>query len=101
MRDTRFWTFLEYINLAINRMLLDFDSIIKIYTKGLFNKGKERLRYILATALLDIYLIYDIWTLLNHLRLLAIIGHFISEKGELYAVILVLKELEGKYSGEN
>ena len=29
------------------------------------------------------------------------IGHFISEKGELVIVILGLKELEGEYSGEN
>lgn len=55
----------------------------------------------LITALSDIYLICDIWTLSNYLGLLGVVAHFISEKEELYAVTLALKELEGEYLGEN
>ena len=101
VRDTRFRTFLEYINPATNRLLPDSDSTIKINAEDLFDEGKERLRHILATALSDIHLTCDIWTSPNHLGLLAVIGHFTSEKGELHAVTLALKELEGECTGEN
>ena len=101
IRDARFRTFLEYINPATNRMLPNSDSTIKSHAEDLFNEGKKRLRHILATALSDIHLTYDIWTSPNHLRLLAIIRHFTSEKGELHTITLALKELEGEHSGEN
>ena len=101
MRDTRFRIFLKYINPAANRILPDSDSIIKSHAKDLFNEGKERLRHILITALSDIHLTYDIWTSPNYLELLTVIRHFTSEKGELYAVTLALKELKGEHSGEN
>ena len=62
VRDTRFRAFLEYINPAANRMLPNSDSTIKIRAEGLFDEGKERLRYILATAILDIHLTCGTWT---------------------------------------
>ena len=55
----------------------------------------------LTTALLDIYIICDMWTLPNHLRLLAVIGHFISEQSKHLTITLALKELQGEYLGEN
>lgn len=51
---------MKYVNLTINRILPNLDFIIKIYTKYLFAEGKQRLRYILAIALFDIYITYDI-----------------------------------------
>ena len=101
VRDRHFRTFLEYVNPAANRMLPDSDSTLKIHAEDLFAEEKERLRYILATALSDIHLICDIWTSTNYLGLLAVVAHFTSEKGELHTITLALKELQGEHSGEN
>ncbi len=71
---------LKYINPAANRLLPNAPSTIRIHALGLFNKGKQRLRYILAVAISDIHITCDMWTSLNHLGVIAIIAHFISEK---------------------
>ena len=41
------------------------------------------------------------WTSPNHLGLLAVVGHFTSEKGKLLTATLGLKELQGEHSREN
>ena len=84
---------MKYINSTTNRILLDLDSTIKIYTKALFIKEKKRLRYILVIVLSDIYIIYDIQSLLNYLELLVVISYFISEKNVLYLITLALIKL--------
>ena len=79
IRDDYFRTFLKYLNFVTNRMLSNFNNIIKIHIKDLFEKGKQRLRYMLVTIISDIYIICDLWTLSNNLRLLIIVKYFISE----------------------
>lgn len=101
VRDTKFRTWIEYVNPVANRMLPDSDSTIKAHAEALFQEGKQRLRHILATALSDIHITCDMWTSPNHLGLLGVVGHFTSEKGELQVVTLALKELQGEHSGEN
>lgn len=67
----------------------------------LFEEGKQRLRYILATAISDIHVTCDMWTSPNHLGILAIVGHFTSENLERRAVTLALVEIQGEHSGQN
>lgn len=64
-------------------------------------KGKQRLRYILTSAVLDIYITCDIQTLLNYLAILAVVAHFTSKKLQLTIATLALTELKGEYSGLN
>ena len=101
VRDQAFRTFLEYVNPIANRVLPDSDSTVKIHAEALFVEGKRRLRHILATALSDIHITCDMWSSPNHLGLLAVVGHFTSEKGVLHSVTLALVELQGEHSGEN
>ena len=65
------------------------------------DEGKIRLHYLLATAISDIYITCDMWTLLNHLGILAVVAHFTSEKSQLLTVTLALVELQGKHLGPN
>ena len=74
---------------------------MRTHTEGLFIEGKQRVRHILATALSDIHIIYDMWTLPNYLRLLAVIKHFTSEQSKHLTITLALKELQGEYSDKN
>ncbi len=101
VRNSAFRTFLEYVNPVANRMLPNSDSTVKIHAEALFAEGKQRLRYMLATALSDIHITCDIWTSSNHLGLLAVVAHFTSEKGKLITVTLGLVELQGEHSGLN
>lgn len=96
-----FRSFLEYVNPVANRLLPDSSDTIRQHASKLFQEGKQRLRHILASAISDIHITCDMWTLPNHLGLLAIIAHFTSEKLELTIVTLGLIEMEGEHSGSN
>ena len=43
----------------------------------------------------------DLWTSPNYLAILGVIGHYISETGELQQAVLGLLELDGPHSGVN
>jgi hypothetical protein len=47
-----------------------------------------------------IYLSLDLWTSSNYLPILGVIGHTI-EGSQLQEYILVLQEIQGRYTGEN
>lgn len=101
VRDTNFQSLLEYINPVANRMLPNSDCTMKTHARCLFVEGKQRLRHLLATAISDIHITCDMWTSPNHLGLLAVVGHFTSEKFELHTVTLALVEVQGEHCGFN
>ena len=55
----------------------------------------------LATAISDIHITCDLWTLPNHLALLGVIRYFTGKDLKLHAVTLALKELQGEHSVAN
>ena len=93
VRNKEFRAFLEYVNPVANRMLPKSDFTIKTYAQGLFEEGKKRLRHMLATALSDIHITYDVWKSPNRLGLLAVMTYFTSEKSKLHTVTLALRKL--------
>lgn len=96
-----FRALLEYINPKANELLPRSPQTIRAHAMKLFEEGKQRLRYILATAISDIHVTCDMWTSPNHLGILAIVGHFTSENLERRAVTLALVEIQGEHSGQN
>ena len=96
-----FRTFLHYINQPANKMLPSSDTTIRTRFMLLFQEGQQRLRYLLQSAASSIHLTCDAWTSSNSLALLGVVSHFVNESGALRTVLLALKELEGKHSGEN
>lgn len=95
-----FRTLLDYISPPANQLLPRSGNTIKAHASQLFQEGKARLRHILATAISDIHITCDMWTSPNYLGILAVIGHFTSEKLERQAVTLALVEVQGVHSGE-
>ena len=78
---------------VVNRLLPSVLETIRLYALALIREGKERLRSMLAISLSDIYITYNIWTLLNNLGILAVVAYFTSEKSQLLTVTLVLVKL--------
>ena len=64
----------------VNRLLLSGPEIIRQHTLALMREGKQRLCYILGTAISDVYITCDMWTSLNYLGILAVIAYFTSKK---------------------
>ena len=93
--------FLEYVNPTANRLLPTASSTIRLHAISLLEEERHRLFYMLATALSDIHITYDLWTSPNNLGVLAIIAHFTSEKLQHQTVTLALIELEGEHRGLN
>ena len=96
-----FWAPLEYINSVVNQMLSDSGQTIKIHAKALFYEEKQWLQHVLATFISDIHITCDMWTSPNHLGILAVIGHFTTEKLKLSTCLLGLVEIQGPHSELN
>ena len=67
----------------------------------MFEQGKKLVKQLLLQAQSNIHITCDIWTSPNHLPFLAILGHFVDEKFHHHGILLALKEIHGKHSGEN
>jgi hypothetical protein len=66
-----------------------------------FNKQRLQLKHDLATTCSTIALSLDAWTSTNSLPVLAIVGHWLTEKFEYRQKVLEFIELQGAHSGEN
>ncbi|KAJ5994681.1 hypothetical protein N7481_001658 [Penicillium waksmanii] len=66
-----------------------------------FNLHRMRLKNELATTCQTIALSLDVWTSKNHIPILAVIGHWLTEEFEYQERVLEFKELHGPHSGEN
>ena len=62
---------------------------------------QDQLKIILQSISSQIYLSFDLWTSLNSLPLLAVVGHWISESAKAVSLLLGLRYVKGQHSGEN
>jgi hypothetical protein len=96
-----FRIFLHYLNQPANKMLPSSATTIKTRIMLLFQEGQQRLRYLLQSAASSVHLTCDVWTSSNSLAFLGVVSHFVDENGALRTLLLALKELQEKHSGEN
>lgn len=96
-----FRSVLEHCNPIANQMLPYSSAAIRESAQRLFVEGKQRIRYLLATAISDIHITCNLWTSPNHIGMLAVVAHFTSEKLKLHAVTLSLTEVQRDDSGQN
>jgi hypothetical protein len=66
-----------------------------------FGKQRLQLKEELARSCKTIALSLDLWTSKNHLPILGIIGHWLTEDFEYKERVLDFTELHGTHSGEN
>jgi hypothetical protein len=96
-----FRAFLTYLNSNINIYLANSYTTTGLWVLNQFKIEKERIRLRLYSSRSKIYISLDIWTLPNTIPILAIIAYYISEDNKLESSLLVLKEIEGSYKGDN
>lgn len=66
-----------------------------------FNVQRAQLKEELRASCKTLALSLDIWTSKNHLPILGIIGHWLTESFDYQEKVLEFKELSGPHSGEN
>src|SRR5437773_6397525 len=66
-----------------------------------YESEKKKLQHYLYSALSSIHIVLDLWTSPNHLALLGIIAYYTNEYGILQHSTLVVREVEGQYTGKN
>lgn len=96
-----FRTMLQYINPVANSLLPNSHNTIPSRVMDLFTEGKRWISLMLQSALSSIHITCDAWTTPNQLGAWGIVGHFTSEDGSLYDLLLSLSEQEGSHSGYN
>jgi hypothetical protein len=96
-----FREFIEYLNPTGNALLPESHTKIQEWLIRQFQAGKEQIKQLLQLARTAIHLSLDMWTSTNHLAILGIIAHYISEEGTLQECLLAMKVVDGRHTGEN
>ena len=95
---------------AFQQLLKDIPGVSLPFTSrhtlrerllGDFNLQRVMLKNELATTCQTIALSLDVWTSKNHIPILGVIGHWLTEEFEYREKVLEFKELRGPHSGEN
>jgi hypothetical protein len=96
-----FREFIQYLNPTGNALLPESHTKIQEWLIRQFQAGKEQTKQLLQLARTAIHLSLDMWTSANHLAILGIIAHYISEEGTLQECLLAMKVVDGRHTGEN
>ena len=96
-----FRDFLQYINTAANDLLPSSPTTIKADLERSYSTRKLMIKQALQSAISSIHLTPDGWTSPNHLGLLGVVAHFISEDKGLQHIVIGLKELDGPHTDAN
>jgi hypothetical protein len=100
VQNTSFRNLIRYINPVADNVLPESPSTAKALLMEQFSKGKEAIRQRLQEAQTSIHLSLDSWTAGNHLPILGIIAHAISEH-QLEEYVIALRVIQGRHTGEN
>lgn len=76
-------------------------NTVKRLISSLFEQNKQRVIESIQSAVSSIHLSFDLWTSASRHAVLGIAGYWVTSAGERKGVLLGLKRLEGRHSGEN
>jgi hypothetical protein len=96
-----FREFIQYLNPSGNALLPESHTKIQEWLIRQFQAGKEQTKQLLQSARTATHLSLDMWTSTNHLAILGIIAHYISEDGILQECLLAMRVVDGQHTGEN
>lgn len=96
-----FRALLLHLNPAVDNFLPSSHTTIQLWTIRTYAAEKIRVQQRLQSTLSKIHFTVDLWSSPNSLAVLGIIGHYISETGNLEHSVLALKELDGAHTGKN
>jgi hypothetical protein len=96
-----FRAFLYYLNTEIDNWLPLSHVHIRTWVMRQYDGHKTKLKQLIQSARSRVHISCDLWTSPNSLAILGIVGHFVSEDGQLQQCVLALKELNGEHTGED
>lgn len=98
---SEFRNLLAYLNPEVNNWLPTSHSTIHKWTMRCYDNERNQVIARVQSALSKIHFTVDLWTSPNKLPLVGIIGHYITENGDLCQSVLSLREIHGRHTGEN
>ena len=99
--SNKFRDLLSFLNNDIDQWLLRSNYTIRECVLRQYEYYKEPVRTTLGLARSKIYISCDLWTSNNHLAILGVIAHYVSEEGFLCSKVLVMKSIVRGYTTED
>lgn len=101
VKISEFRNLLAYLNPEVNNWLPTSYSTIYKWTRRCYESEQNQVTGLVQSTLSKIHFTVDLWTSPNKLPLAGIIGHYIVENGDFCQSMLGLREIHGRYTGEN
>ncbi|KAM6513532.1 hypothetical protein FALCPG4_18958 [Fusarium falciforme] len=96
-----FRALLAYINDDIDTWLPDTHETIRKWIMRQYEDQKEKVKQRIQSAKSRIHISCDLWTSPNSLAILGVVGHYVTEDGQLEHHILALKDIDSEHDGSH
>jgi len=96
-----FRALLAYVNDDIDTWLPDTHETIRKWIMRQYEDQKEKVKQRIQSAKSRIHISCDLWTSPNSLAILGVVGHYVTEDGQLEHHILALKDIDSEHNGSH
>jgi hypothetical protein len=96
-----FRALLAYINNDIDTWLPDTHETIRKWIMRQYEDQKDKVKQRIQSAKSRIHISCDLWTSPNSLAILGVVGHYVTEDGQLEHHILALKDIDSEHDGSH
>jgi hypothetical protein len=96
-----FRALLAYINDDIDTWLPDTHETIRKWIMRQYEDQKEKVKQRIQSAKSRIHISCDLWTSPNSLAILGVVGHYVTEDGQLEHHVLALKDIDSEHDGSH
>ena len=101
MECPEFRALLAYINDDIDTWLPDTHETIRKWIMRQYEDQKEKVKQRIQSAKSRVHISCDLWTSPNSLAILGVVGHYVTEDGQLEHHILALKDIDSEHDGSH
>ena len=99
--SNEFRDLLSFLNSDVDQWLPRSQSTIREWVLRQYKYHKEPLKIALGSARSKIHISCDLWTSNNHLAILGVIAHYVSEEEFLRSKVLGMKSIVGGHTAED
>ncbi|KID80838.1 transposase-like protein [Metarhizium guizhouense ARSEF 977] len=96
-----FRALLAYLNTDVDTWLPDTHETIKKWIMRQYDTQKEKIKQGIQSAKSRIHISCDLWTSPNSLAILGVVGHYVTEDGQLEHHTLALKDIDTEHDGSH
>ncbi|KAF4332994.1 ribonuclease H [Fusarium beomiforme] len=92
---------LAYVNNDVDTWLPDTHETLRKWIMRQYEDQKEKVKQRIQLAKSRIHISCDLWTSPNFLAILGVVGHYVTEDGQLEHHILALKDIDSEHDGSH